>query len=71
MKKVGIVGLGAIGRPLCQALDRGIPGVTLAEDMLLVSDPTDRCMAEPLIERRRLGDGQWARRFGREIRMHC
>jgi aspartate dehydrogenase len=30
MKKVGVVGLGAIGRPLCQALDRGIPGLVLA-----------------------------------------
>jgi aspartate dehydrogenase len=30
MKKVGVVGLGAIGRPVCQALDRGIPGLVLA-----------------------------------------
>ncbi len=30
MKRIGIVGLGAIGRPLCRALDAGIPGVTLA-----------------------------------------
>ena len=29
-KRIGIVGLGAIGQPLCRALDRGIPGVTLA-----------------------------------------
>ena len=29
MKKIGIVGLGAIGKPLCRALDAGIPGVTL------------------------------------------
>src|SRR5436190_21696117 len=30
MKTVGIVGLGAIGRPLCRALDAGIHGLTLA-----------------------------------------
>jgi aspartate dehydrogenase len=30
MKKVGIVGLGAIGKPLCRALDAGIHGLTLA-----------------------------------------
>ena len=30
MKRIGIVGLGAIGRPICRALDHGIPGVTLA-----------------------------------------
>ncbi|HYE93860.1 MAG TPA: aspartate dehydrogenase [Terriglobales bacterium] len=29
-KKIGVVGLGAIGRPICQALDHGIPGVELA-----------------------------------------
>jgi aspartate dehydrogenase len=29
-KRVGIVGLGAIGRPLCRALDQGIQGLTLA-----------------------------------------
>ena len=29
-KRIGIVGLGAIGKPLCRALDAGIPGVTLA-----------------------------------------
>ena len=28
--KVGIVGLGAIGRAVCRALDEGIPGLTLA-----------------------------------------
>jgi aspartate dehydrogenase len=28
-KRVGIVGLGAIGQPLCRALDQGIPGVAL------------------------------------------
>jgi aspartate dehydrogenase len=27
---VGVVGLGAIGRAVCRALDRGIPGLTLA-----------------------------------------
>lgn len=30
MKKIGIVGLGAIGKPLCKALDGGIRGLTLA-----------------------------------------
>lgn len=30
MKNVGIVGLGAIGQPLCRALDQGIHGLTLA-----------------------------------------
>jgi aspartate dehydrogenase len=30
MKKVGVVGLGAIGKPICRALDAGIPGLTLA-----------------------------------------
>jgi aspartate dehydrogenase len=30
MKNVGIVGLGAIGRPVCRALDAGIPGMRLA-----------------------------------------
>jgi aspartate dehydrogenase len=30
MKTVGIVGLGAIGKPLCRALDAGIRGLTLA-----------------------------------------
>ena len=30
MKTVGIVGLGAIGKPLCRALDAGIQGLTLA-----------------------------------------
>lgn len=30
MKNVGIVGLGAIGRPLCKALDAGIAGLRLA-----------------------------------------
>ena len=29
-KRVGIVGLGAIGKPLCHALDRGIRGLRLA-----------------------------------------
>ena len=29
-KSVGIVGLGAIGQPLCRALDQGIEGLTLA-----------------------------------------
>lgn len=28
--RVGVVGLGAIGRPVCRALDDGIPGLTLA-----------------------------------------
>jgi aspartate dehydrogenase len=28
--KVGVVGLGAIGRKVCEALDTGIPGLTLA-----------------------------------------
>ena len=28
--KVGVVGLGAIGRKVCEALDAGIPGLTLA-----------------------------------------
>src|SRR6266542_4210384 len=28
--KVGIAGLGAIGRQVCRALDAGIPGLTLA-----------------------------------------
>jgi aspartate dehydrogenase len=30
MKNVGIVGLGAIGQPLCRALDQGIQGLALA-----------------------------------------
>src|SRR5262245_58887782 len=30
MKQVGIVGLGAIGKPLCRALDAGIGGLALA-----------------------------------------
>lgn len=30
MKKVGVVGLGAIGQPLCRAVDAGIQGLTLA-----------------------------------------
>ena len=30
IKTVGIVGLGAIGKPICRALDQGIPGVVLA-----------------------------------------
>src|SRR2546423_4024449 len=30
MKTVGIVGLGAIGKPLCRALDAGIHGLALA-----------------------------------------
>jgi aspartate dehydrogenase len=29
MKTIGIVGLGAIGKPLCKALDAGIPGLVL------------------------------------------
>ena len=30
VRKVGVVGLGAIGRRVCRALDDGIPGLTLA-----------------------------------------
>jgi len=29
-RRVGVVGLGAIGRPICRALDAGIPGLVLA-----------------------------------------
>ena len=49
-KKIGVVGLGAIGRPICQALDHGIPGVELAgatardaiQFPLRYADPADR-----------------------------
>ena len=45
MKTVGIVGLGAIGKPLCRALDQGIAGLALAG-----ATARDRARGEAFLE---------------------
>jgi len=42
---VGVVGLGAIGRRVCQALDEGLPGVTLA-----AATARDRAKGEAILK---------------------
>jgi aspartate dehydrogenase len=48
MKKIGIVGLGAIGTPLCRALDAGMPGLVLAG-----ATARDRVKGEAFLKRLR------------------
>ena len=45
MQRVGVVGLGAIGRQVCRALDDGIPGLRLAAGLARDSERASRFLA--------------------------